>query len=161
MILDICISILYYPGHGFSLSELFFCGYKKIFNLFMISVFILTEIGVGEIIYDLRKKIQEAQLELSQLGDPATEIPELITSANLLRSNEYLIKANQAKNNLISAYSQYVSALEELLSSVFEIQHDLKEVLKEQSQLISAKRKKQQVKKAKKTSKTKLKKTRR
>lgn len=161
MILDIYISILYTLVIGFLYHNYFFCGYKKIFNLFIIGVFVLTEIGVGEIIYDLRKKIQEAQSELSQLGDPASEIPELITSANLLRSNEYLIKANQSKTNLISAYSEYASALEELLSSVFEIQHDLKEVLKEQSQLISTKPKKQQVKKAKKTSKTKLKKTRR
>lgn len=123
----------------------------------MIGVFVLTEIGAGENIYDLRKKIQEAQLQLSKLGDPSSEIPELITSANLLRSNEFLTKSNQAKTNLISAYSQYVSALEELLSSVFEIQHDLKDVLKEQSKLIPSKPKKQQ---ARKLSKVKPKKTR-
>jgi len=30
----------------------------------------MTEIGAGEIIYDLRKKIQQAQFDLKQLGEP-------------------------------------------------------------------------------------------
>jgi len=94
-------------------------------------------------IYDLRKKIHQIQADLNQLGEPVSEIPELITSANLLRSNEYLSKANEKKTELLSAYDQYFMALEELLSSVFDIQHDLKEILKEQSSIISSQRKKQ------------------
>ena len=43
------------------------------------------------------KKIQQAQFELKQLGEPESDIPELIASANLLRSNEYLSKANLQK----------------------------------------------------------------
>ncbi len=114
----------------------------KIFNLLIHCVFVLSEIGVGEIIYDLRKRIQQTQLDLQQLGEPVIEIPELITSANLLRSNEYLLKANEKKTELIATYAQYSEALEDLLSTVFEIQQDLKEILKEQSSLISSKSKK-------------------
>jgi len=103
----------------------------------------LTKIGTEATIYDLRKKIQQIQADLNQLGDPVSEIPELISSANLLRSNEYLTKANQKKTELLSAFEQYSMALEELLSSVFDIQHDLKEILKAQSSMISSPQKKQ------------------
>ncbi len=109
----------------------------------------MTTIGAGGAIYDLRKKIQQIQADLNQLGDPVSEIPELITSANLLRSNEYLSKANEKKTELLSAYEQYFVTLEELLSSVFDIQNDLKEILKKQSSMISSQRKKQSKKKSK------------
>ena len=66
----------------------------------------MTKIGAEGLIYDLRKKIQQVQADLNQLGDPVSEIPELITSANLLRSNEYLSKANEKKTELLSAYEQ-------------------------------------------------------
>lgn len=103
----------------------------------------MTKIGTGKIIYDLRKKIQQAQFDLKQLGDPVSDLPELVSSANLLRSNEYLAKANDKKSELISAYEQHSDTLEELLSAVFEIQKDLQEILKEQSSMISSPRKKQ------------------
>jgi len=106
----------------------------------------LAEIESKELIFDLRKKIQQIQVDLNQLGDPISEIPELISSANLLRANEYLSKANDKKTELLSVYSQYSSSLENILSSVFEIQNDLKDILKHQSSLIS---------KSKKRSKTK------
>ena len=82
-------------------------------------------------------------MDLNQLGDPVSEIPELITSANLLRSNEYLSKANEKKTELLSAYEQYFVAMDELLLTVFDIQNDLKEILKVQSSMISTQRKKQ------------------
>jgi len=104
---------------------------------------VLTKIDATGLIYDLRKKIQQIQADLNQLGDPVSEIPELITSANLLRSNEYLSKANEKKTELLSVYEQYSVALEELLTSVFDIQNDLKEILKAQSSMISSQRKKQ------------------
>ena len=108
----------------------------------------MAKIGSGDLIFDLRKKIQEIRADLNQLGEPVSEIPELITSANLLRSNEYLSKANEKKTELLSAYAQYSNALEKLLSTVFDIQNDLKEILKQQSSMIS---------RAKKRSKTKTK----
>lgn len=96
----------------------------------------MANIGAGEIIYDLRKKIQKIQFELKQLGDPVENLPEMVESANLLRSNEYLSKSNEKKTVLIDAYGQYSAALEELLKTVFDIQKDLKDILKEQSTLI-------------------------
>ncbi len=106
-------------------------------------VFVLTKIESGDLIYDLGKKIHEIRADLNQLGEPVSEIPELITSANLLRSNEYLSKANEKKTELLSAYDQYFVAMDELLLAVFDIQNDLKEILKVQSSMISTQRKKQ------------------
>ncbi len=103
----------------------------------------MTKIRSEKSIYDLRKKIQQIQMDLNQLGDPVSEIPELITSANLLRSNEYLSKVNEKKTELLSAYEQYFVAMEELLLTVFDIQNDLKEILQAQSSMISSQRKKQ------------------
>ena len=74
---------------------------------------------------------------LKELGEPIGDMPEMIVTANLLRSNEYLTKVNDQKTELLIAYEQYSTALEGLLSSVFDIQKDLKEILKEQSLLIS------------------------
>ena len=98
----------------------------------------MTEIGAGERIYSLRKRIQEIKSELDAMGEPVYDIPELISSANLLRSNEYLSKSNQKKSELVIVYEQYCRHLEEFLSLIFEIQHDLKNILKEQSTLISS-----------------------
>ena len=113
----------------------------------------MTKIGVGDIIYDLRKKIQQTQVELHQLGDPVSDIPELILSANLLRSNDHLSKTNDKKSQLLSAYEQYSNTLEELLSSVFDIQQDLKDILKEQSSMIQSKPKSKPKSKSKSKSK--------
>ena len=97
----------------------------------------MSKIGVGTHIYEIRKKIQDLQLELEALGDPISEIPELINSSNLLRSNEYLIKVSKKQSELLSVYAQYSKSLEDMISEIFEIQNDLKNVLKEQSELIS------------------------
>ena len=105
----------------------------------------MAEIESKELIFDLRKKIQLIQVDLNQLGDPISEIPELISSANLLRANEYLSKANDKKTELLSVYAQYSSALENMLSSVFDIQNDLKEILKHQSSIISKSKKDQKL----------------
>ena len=94
-------------------------------------------VGTGKIIFDLRKKIQGIQADLDQLGPSPSNIPEMNDSANLLRSNEYLLKANDKKTELLSAYEKYSESLEVLLSLVFDIQMDLKEILKEQSSMIS------------------------
>ena len=81
-------------------------------------------------------------MSLDQMGEPVTDMPEMIESSNLLRSNEYLSKTNEKKSELLVVYSQYSTALEELLASVFDIQKDLKDILKEQSSLIADSRKK-------------------
>ncbi len=83
---------------------------------------------------------------MKQLGEPVSEIPELISSANLIRSNEYLSKANEKKTELLSVYAQYSAALEKLLTTVFDIQNDLKEILKHQSSMISQTKKRSKTK---------------
>lgn len=117
----------------------------------MVTCFVLNKIGAGKAIYSLRQKIQDIQAELNQLGNPVSEIPEMIESTNLLRLNEYLVKSNEKKTELLSVYEQYSEALETLLSSVFEIQNELKEILKEQSSMLS------KTPKTKKSAKTKSK----
>ena len=97
----------------------------------------LSKLGVGEIIYEFSKKIQDIKSELDELGDPASDMPELITSANLLRSNEYLAKVSKKQSELLSAYGQYSKTLEDMIAMVFDIQNDLKNILREQSNLIS------------------------
>ena len=72
--------------------------------------------------YDLRTNIRQIQSELNDLDENISEIPEMIESSNLLRLNEFLLKSNEKRNNLISQYVQYSTYLEQLISSVFEIQ---------------------------------------
>ena len=97
----------------------------------------LSKLGVGEIIYEFSKKIQDIKSELDELGGPTSDMPELITSANLLRSNEYLAKVSKKQSELLSAYGQYSKVLEDMIAMVFDIQNDLKNILREQSNLIS------------------------
>lgn len=97
----------------------------------------MNNLGLGEIIDDLRRKICEIKSELNQLGNPIQDIPELITSTNLLRSNEYFTKVSEKQSELLSAYEQYSVALENMVNTIFSIQNDLKNLLKEQSKLIS------------------------
>ena len=128
--------------------------FLKIFNLFLIAYFVLTELRSGESIGDLRQRIHQIKADLSQLEESVDDVPELINAANLLRSNECLSKVNEKKTDLLSAYEQYSKALEELLLHVFEIQNDLKEILKEQSLMIPSKTKeKPRMKTKSKTSK--------
>ncbi|RNJ77728.1 MAG: hypothetical protein EB830_01425 [Nitrosopumilus sp. H13] len=99
----------------------------------------MTRIGAGDKIYTLRQEIQNLQRDLKGLGEPK-DMPELITSANLLRANEHLSKSGKKKTELLDAYSRYCETLEEMLLAVFEIQNDLKDILQEQSKLIRKKR---------------------
>ena len=100
----------------------------------------MINLGAGEIIFDLRKKIQNIQSELSELINPVQDMPQLIASANLLRSNEYLTKITKKQSELLSAYSNYCESLEKMLAIVFDIQNDLKNILREQSELIPNKK---------------------
>ena len=113
----------------------------------------MTEVGAGDIIYDLRKQIQKISAELKKLENDSENIPELIKSTNLLRSNDHLLEVNQKKSELISVYQQYSKELENMLAAVFDIQKDLKEILKTQSSLISENTSKKITKTRKKPSK--------
>lgn len=117
----------------------------------------MSKLGVGEIIYEFSKKIQDIKLELDELGGPTLDMPELITSTNLLRSNEYLAKVSKKQSELLSAYGQYSKVLEDMITVVFDIQNDLKNILREQSNLISSTSKKSSILKTKKKPTTKRK----
>lgn len=96
----------------------------------------MTNLGIGNVMNQMKQQIKQIQTELEALGEPEP-IPEMIESTNLLRSNEHLSKTNKKKSELLIAYDEYSKQLEGLLSSVFEIQNDLKDIVKEQSNLIS------------------------
>lgn len=113
----------------------------------------MTKTDPKKLINNLRKNVQNIKSDLNQLGGPVSEMPELVISANLLRSNEYLSKANDKKTELLSAYAQYSEALEELLLTTFDIQNDLKEILRDQSSLISKTKKQSKIKNKSKKSK--------
>ncbi len=106
----------------------------------------MSEVGVGQVIYELRKQIQKLTSELKSLDNSTPDMPELIESANLLRSNKHLAETNSKRSELISNYKQYSKELEKMLATVFDIQIDLKEILKTQSSII-AKQKKSKVRK--------------
>ncbi len=112
---------------------------------------------MGKIIYEFSKKIQDIQSELDALGGSPLAMPELITSANLLRSNEHLAKVSKKQSELLSSYSQYSKALEDIIAMTLDIQNDLKNLLREQSNLISNKKsRKPSTSKNKKKSKRKF-----
>ena len=96
----------------------------------------LTKIPISNNMYNLKKQIEQIESELNEFVDLPVQIPELVTSTNLLRLNDFLMKSNHKKTDLISAYSKYSKSMEALLSSAFEIQIELKDILKRQSSLI-------------------------
>lgn len=109
--------------------------------------------GAGPLIYELRKKIQQITVELSELNNTSQKMPELIESANLLRTNDRLIEINSKNTELLSVYKQYAEELEKMLDTVFAIQKDLKEILITQTSLISEQKLKKKPKPKKKSTK--------
>ncbi len=109
--------------------------------------------GAGPLIYELRKKIQQITYELSELNKISSNMPELIESANLLRTNDHLLEINSKNTELLSAYKQYTEELEKMLDTVFAIQKDLKEILITQTSLISEQKPKKKPKSKKKSPK--------
>jgi len=114
----------------------------------------MTEVAVGHSIYELKKKIQSLSHELSQMNSTPSKIPELINSANLLRTNETLTTVISKQSEIVKAYENYSKELETMLSKIFEIQMELKDVLKLQTSMLSdskpSKKKTPEKKKAKK-----------
>ena len=109
--------------------------------------------GAGPLIYELRKKIQQINSQLSELNKISSNMPELIESANLLRTNDHLLEINSKNAELVSTYKQYTEELEKMLDTVFAIQKDLKEILITQTSLISEQKPKKKSKPKKKPSK--------
>lgn len=96
----------------------------------------MAQLGIGTVMAQMKQQIKQIKTELKELGEPET-MPEMIQSTNIIRANEHLSKTNQKKSELLIAYDEYSEQLENLISSIFEIQNELKEVLKDQSVLIS------------------------
>ncbi|KAF6243393.1 hypothetical protein C6988_03890 [Nitrosopumilus sp. b1] len=95
----------------------------------------MKKMGLGAL-SDIQQKIKSAKSDLKEIIDLSQPLPELITSANLIRANEHLTKTNSKQSELITYYDAYTQHLETLLETVFEIQDDLKNLLREQSKLI-------------------------
>lgn len=97
----------------------------------------MSKVGTGNVIYELRRQIQKLTSDLDLLENPLSGMPELINSANLLRSNEILSEANSKKSEIIHAYQKYSTELESMLEAVFDIQKELKDILKIQTSLLT------------------------
>ena len=81
--------------------------------------------SIGNKVNELQKKIKVIKNELSEINKKEEPLPEFIDKANLLRSNEYLQRANNHQSKLIISYEEYTSELERLVSSVLEIKGNL------------------------------------
>jgi predicted nucleic acid-binding Zn-ribbon protein len=73
----------------------------------------------------LQNKIIQIKKELSEINKDEKPLPEFIDATNMLRSNEYLQKANDTKSTLLAAYEEYTSELENLISSVSKIKGNI------------------------------------
>jgi hypothetical protein len=74
--------------------------------------------SIGNKIDILQKKIWQAKKELSEINLLEQPRPEFINTTNMLRTNEYLQKANEKKSQLLNAYEEYVNELESLVSNI-------------------------------------------
>jgi len=73
----------------------------------------------------LQKQIMQAKKELSEINMLEQPLPEFINTTNMLRTNEYLQKANEKKSQLLTAYEEYVNELESLVSNIAQIKGNL------------------------------------
>lgn len=74
---------------------------------------------------ELQSKIVELKIKLSEINKDEKPLPEFINTTNMLRSNEYLQKANDAKSSLLAAYEEYANELENLISTVSKIKGNI------------------------------------
>ena len=65
----------------------------------------LTEIQVSNNMYYLKKQIDQIESELNEFVDLPASLPELVTSANLLRLNEFLMKSDNKKPKVKEAFT--------------------------------------------------------
>ena len=90
---------------------------------------------------DLKNKINQTKSDLAKLEESNKQIPELINSTNLLRSNEFLTNTNTKKTELLSLYELYFKEIENVLFEIKKIRTELKNSLKPKSKKPSKKRK--------------------
>ena len=84
--------------------------------------------AIGNKITEQQKRILVAKEELSEINKNDQPLPEFIDKTNLLRSNEYLQRANDQKSKLIISYEEYTKELERIVSSVLQIRGNLNEL---------------------------------
>lgn len=84
--------------------------------------------AIGKKVDELQKRILIVKNELSEINKKEQPLPEFIDKANLLRSNEYLQRANKQKSKLITSYEDYTHELERIVSSILEIKGNLKDL---------------------------------
>lgn len=102
----------------------------------------MSTLGVGKRLAELKKRIAELHTQIQNLDSQPADISEMIDSANLIRSNDHLMKSDALKSELVMQYDQYTKNLEGLLYDVLDIQNDLTDILHEQSKLLSKTRSK-------------------
>ena len=90
-------------------------------------------------IEEIRQNIYDLHMKIEKLGDPPAPIVGLVDSTNILRTNEYLGRADNLKTDLILSYENYSELLESLAKSVIDIQAGLLEILREQSAMMEKK----------------------
>ncbi len=95
-------------------------------------------------INELQNKIIQIKTELSEINKDEKPLPEFIDTTNMLRSNEYLKKANETKSKLLIAYEEYTDELENLARSISKIKSNLTNL---KSRIKSRKKPKKRVKK--------------
>ncbi len=95
-------------------------------------------------INELQNKIIQIETELSEINKDEKHLPEFIDTTNMLRSNEYLKKANETKSTLLIAYEEYTNELENLVTSISKIKGNISNL---KSRIKSRKKPKKKVKK--------------
>ncbi len=95
-------------------------------------------------INELQNKIIQIKTDLSEINKDEKPMPEFIDTTNMLRSNEYLKKANETKSMLLIAYEEYTNELENLVTSISKIKGNLTSL---KSRIKSRKKPKKKVKK--------------
>jgi hypothetical protein len=92
----------------------------------------------------LQNNILQIKIELDHINKDQKPLPELINTTNMLRTNEYLQKANDAQLKLLTAYDEYSNELENLISSISKIKGNISSL---KSRLVSRKKPKKKLKK--------------
>jgi len=113
---------------------------------------------------ELQNKIIQIKIELTEINKSKKPLPEFIDTTNMLRSNEYLQKANNTKSKLLTSYEEYTNELENLISSMTKIRGtitNLKSRIKSRKNPIKKVKKKRTTKRKNRKRKTKPKTRRR
>jgi hypothetical protein len=107
-------------------------------------------VGLGNNLNELKIRIQQIRQDISSLGEQNLPLEQMIGTTNILRQNEYLVKSDAKKTELIIVYAEYAKQLEQIVTSLFSIQSDLKDLIKVEASLIESEKPKKAVKKTKK-----------